>query len=58
MNPAKLVIKSGGLPVKHPCNFASGVFDEKDRREKITVSEANLCLHREAAEQLFLSREW
>jgi hypothetical protein len=55
MNPAKLGIKSGGPTVKIPCKF--GTFNENVMEEQVTVSEVNLCLRQEAADQLFLSAE-
>ena len=61
MHPAifpELRIISGSLPVNDPCDF--GALDENVMREEITVSEIDLCLRREAAEQLlhkFLSTE-
>jgi hypothetical protein len=51
-------IISSGLPVKNPCDF--GAFYENVMREKIAVSEMDLCLRLETAEQLVhisLSRE-
>ena len=55
MNPAKLRIKSGGPSVKNPCKL--GAFNEYVMGKKVIVSEVNLCLRREAADQLFLSTE-
>jgi hypothetical protein len=53
MHPAifpELRIISSGLPVKNPCNF--GAFDENVMREKIAVSQVDLCLRRKTAKQL------
>ena len=55
MNPAKLRIKSGGPSVKNACEL--GVFNENVMGEKVIVSEVNLYLRLEAADQLFLSAE-
>ena len=47
----ELGVIAGGFPVDDSCNL--GTIDENVARKEVTVSEVELCIRREMAEQLF-----